>query len=833
MKKIFFLIIIVLLLINSDIYAIKAYPNPITVNQADGTTLTIKLYGDEHFHYTTTEDGYLIRKDENGIFRYARFNNGVTELLGQKATNIQERTLAEKLVLGMLEKNPKLSSVFSESTSRKTRKISAASTASSQFPVTGSPRSLVILVNFSDKNFVTSNAKTAFTNLLNQSGYSSNGGTGSARDYFIESSFGKFSPQFDVVGPYKLPQNMAYYGENDSNDDDKNPQQLIIDACAAANTEVDFKQYDADSDGFVDNIFVYYAGNNEAEGAPANTIWPHRWSLADYNTKFDGKIIFDYACTSELRGSGGSTMCGIGTFCHEFGHVLGLADYYHTTDQNKLTLENWSIMDGGAYLNNGRTPPTYSSYDRFYLGWLKPLELKSPQNVTIQSLISANKAFLISKNGNHNLNGANPSPNEFYMLENRQKSGFDTYLPSSGLLIWHIDYDAGAWSNNEPNNYTGSFQTASSHMGVYLQPLSGSTTTPGSAFKSGSFYPKLWDGTDFNKPITAITESNGLIIFKFMGGNLTLNAPVANNATDIKAGSFVANWKAVNNAKRYYITAYSISDGESQITEGFDNGIMEAPIGWTITATGTTTSKNFSGNAIPALIFKNSNELIQTELYPEAVSSLSFYVRSINSTNSTVKLEGWNGSSWSSIDVITITSTLATTLTYNFAVEKNYTRFRFSFLQTSGYAALDDITVGFSKNITYERKNDWTENTADTLYNLVSGRKYFYNVIASDVAFYEDNTKVYEILSPVSNTISAETLPYSNSKLIRAEWDTRSNDMLLFLEDLNNNILIYNTSGQLVANIKPTDLKVNITSYLRHHNLYIISVGNKYAKIIY
>ncbi len=832
MKKLISLITFVLLLANIQLFAVKAYPYPITVTQADGTNITIKMHGDEFFNYKTTEDGYLIKQDEKGIFRYAKFANGEFELLDQKANNVNKRETIEKILNSKLEKNPNLNVTILQRKAQKINRISTNTTVANQFPLTGSHHSLIILVNFSDKSYVTPSPKTAFTNLLNETGYSTNGGTGSARDYFIESSFGQFLPQFDVVGPFTLPQNMEYYGKNNSNGDDQNPQKMVIDACAAADANgVDFTKYDADNNGIVDNIFVYYAGYNEAEGAPDNTVWPHRWSLANDNTKFDNKIIFDYACTSELRGKSGSNMCGIGTFAHEFGHVLGLVDYYHTTE-NKKALENWTIMDAGAYLNQGRTPPSYSAYDRFFLGWLKPTELKSPQNVSIRSLISNNEAYLISQNGNHNLNGANPISPEFFLVENRQKTGFDSYLPAAGMLIWHIDYFKDAWDNNSPNNYTGTSQSPTSHMRVYLQPLSGQTTTPGTAFTTGSYNPTLWNGTDINKPIMAINVTNEVVGFKFMGGSTTIDTPVATAATDIKTGSFVANWNAVDKAKGYYLTVYSKSDGESTDTEGFDKG-LESPTGWRINANTTTTSTNFSGNAIPAIIFESNSDSIQTETYPTVVKKISFYIKSLNSTTSKVVIKGWNGTNWSEIDKITVNSGLAATVTYDSLESADYKLFKFNYELSSGSTAIDDISVTFAENIKYICKNKWKENLKDTLYNLVSGRMHYYKVTASDVAFNSDNTKIYEILSEPSNVISLETLLFNDSVKVRAERELQTNNMLVFLENLNNNILIYNTSGQLIANIKPTDLKVDITNYLRPHNIYILSVGNRFNKIIY
>jgi M6 family metalloprotease-like protein len=379
----------------------------------------------------------------------------------------------------------------------------------------------------------------AYTNLLNQSGYSVNGGTGSARDYFMSASYGKFAPQFDVVGPYTLPQNLAYYGANDASDNDLKPQQMVIDACTLANAAgLDFTQYDVDNDGYVDNVFVYYAGYNEAEGGAANTVWPHRWNLPNENTKFDGKIILDYACTSELNGSAGSNMCGIGTFTHEFGHVLGLPDYYHT-EADKNTLNDWHIMDSGAYNNNGRTPPTYTTYDRFFLGWFTPEQIQTPNDYTLlpiyqgttQPANTNQQAYLLSAT-THNLNGANPSPVEFFMVEYRKKTGWDSFLPGEGMLIWHVDYNASAWNNNSPNNYTGSTQTAGSHMRFYLQPINGSsTTTPGAAFTTGSFTPTTWSGADINRAITDIVKTENNVTFKLMGG-----APIDPNLPHIKTG---------------------------------------------------------------------------------------------------------------------------------------------------------------------------------------------------------------------------------------------------------------------------------------------------------
>ncbi len=534
-KKIILLLICALFfqLTNVRVLAVRAYPYPFTVTQPDGTKLTLRLQGDEFHHSRTTEDGYLIKKNAKGFFTYAT-KNAAGKFVASDfvARDVKSRTAND---INFLKSIQKASDITSSTTiPLRTKMMTAQTKPQRAYPMSGTPKSLVILVYFSDNNFVTPDPETSFTNLLNETGYSDNGGTGSAKDYFKANSYGQFSPEFDVVGPYKLHNNMAYYGANDANGYDVRPDYMIAEACALADSAgVDFAQYDTDNDGFVDNVFVYYAGYNEAEDLTqdqinANTVWPHRWSLADAGypvagRTFDGKVVNDYACTSELQGYDGTTMCGVGTFCHEFGHVLGLVDLYDTSGAQYHTLDDWDIMDAGNYLNSGRTPPLYSCFERFYLGWLTPEQVSTVSNLSLNPILqptdpvtnTSGQSYLLSAT-THNLIGSDPNPKEYFMLEYRKKTGWDTYLPAEGMCIWHIDYDQTAWNNNSPNNFSGSYQSASSHMRVYLQPLSGSLTTPGTAFTSGEFIPTAWDGTNIHREITEITKSNENVSFKLM-----------------------------------------------------------------------------------------------------------------------------------------------------------------------------------------------------------------------------------------------------------------------------------------------------------------------------
>jgi M6 family metalloprotease-like protein len=512
------------------VLAVRAYPFPVSITQPDGSQLTIRLQGDEFHHYQTTEDGYIVKQNAKGFYTYATVSatGQVTEGT-VVARDAAKRTASDLLFLKSVNKAAALSAVVSAP--QKSRMLTGATSGPRKaYPLNGSPKALVILANFKDKAFAVASPQTSFQNLVTQSGYSANGGTGSAKDYFMASTYGKFAPNFVVVGPVTLPQTLAYYGTNDSGGNDQHPDQMIADACAAADAAgLDFTQFDTDNDGSVDNVFVYYAGYNEAEGGATNTIWPHRWSLTDAGfsgTKtFDGKVVNDYSCTSELKGTSGTNMCGIGTFCHEFGHVLGLPDFYDTSGTQSNTLNEWDIMDYGAYSNNGCTPPTYSAYERFFLGYLTPQQVSTPSDITLLPLYQGttqpantdNQAFLLSAS-THNLNGAAPSPAEFFLVEYRQKTGWDTYLPAEGMCVWHIDFLQSQWDANTPNNYTGSTQTLSSHMRVYLQPLSGQTTTPGTAFTTGSYTPTTWSGTNINRAITSIAKTASNVTFKLMGG---------------------------------------------------------------------------------------------------------------------------------------------------------------------------------------------------------------------------------------------------------------------------------------------------------------------------
>ena len=346
------------------------------------------------------------------------------------------------------------------------------------------PKGLLILVNYTDITLNETNNQLAFDSLANGENYTYNGATGSCKAYFKAQSNGLYEPHFDVIGPITLPHNSAYYAANDAYGNDQYVVDFVVDACKGADDlGVDFSQYDNDNNGIVDFIYIIYAGYAESEGAPETTMWPHNWDLisalyfgysnmdeyyanSDTDFKlpsFDGKLVNAYACSNELR-MATKKRAGIGTICHEFSHVLGLPDYYltvtdsETNPNQRLTPGAWSLMGYGNYLNDGNTPPNYSIYDKYYLGWVTPTVLNKTQSLTIHA--DGETGYMLTRNEKHLPEGPYRTDTVYY-LENRQLEGWDTYLPGHGMLIWQVIFNEEDWYNNCPNDYVPRYRLIS------------------------------------------------------------------------------------------------------------------------------------------------------------------------------------------------------------------------------------------------------------------------------------------------------------------------------------------------------------------------------------
>ena len=372
-----------------DASAVPAKPGLVERHQEDGSTILVRLCGDEFSHYLLSEDGYPL-VEEGGLLYFAEQSaDGVMKASPFRAAAPAARDNATAGFLAAMDREAVVQRIRAKATQAGARKRSmqkGPGLCTTTFPGKGDQKALVVLVSYSDLDFKTDDPHSYFSNMLNEPGFSEWGGTGSARDYFLESSGGQFRPEFDVYGPVKLPKRMSYYGANDVWGNDQNAHMMVIHACEALDDYVDFSQYDRDGDGLIDNVFVFYAGLGEASGGADNTVWPHSFDVRhadNYPYVFDGVRLGHYACTNEWVDNRPD---GCGTFIHEFSHVMGLPDLYATTYTSSFTPGEWNVLDYGPYNNNGRTPPLYSAFERYAMDWMTPDPITGPENVALPSI---------------------------------------------------------------------------------------------------------------------------------------------------------------------------------------------------------------------------------------------------------------------------------------------------------------------------------------------------------------------------------------------------------------------------------------------------------------
>ncbi len=528
-------LIFLLIAIQKTVFGVRAYPYPVNITQADGTVITIIHKGDEHNKSTQTVDGYSVLRNKNGIYEYARLDsNNDLVLSGVRARNPAERKSSETQFLNKTKKG--LS--YSRSQANILKSISTTNQANGQkaFPTSGSRKLVCILIGFTDKAFT--KTKSDFEDMFNQVGYNADGARGSVNDYYSENSWGQLDLTVTVAGPYTAAHNMAYYGANDSNGDDRNARALITEAVTLADTDVNYSDFDNDADGTVDCIYVIYAGyGEEFSGVSTDAIWAHAWAINPVS--LDGEIVSKYSCSSELRGNAGTGICRIGVICHEFGHVLGASDFYDTDYDSNGQYEgtgNWDLMSGGSWNNNGVTPAHHNPYTKIYVyGWASATTISSGADITLNNAeLNSDSFYRINTN----------TPNEYYLIENRQKLFFDLSIPGHGMVVYHVD-----------ENYIGSSGdgiNTTSHQGMYPVCANASGNPPtayGNINSTGLPFPGSgnrtsftddttpnalsWAGNPTNKPITGIDEntSTKAVSFSFMGGTSN-TAPVANAGVD-------------------------------------------------------------------------------------------------------------------------------------------------------------------------------------------------------------------------------------------------------------------------------------------------------------
>lgn len=575
-----FLTLAAMFMLAASAFAVPAKRVKRQVQQPDGSVLTVMLRGDENFHYTSTEDGQPLVQRADGAYCYATLDsNGKLTASAQVAHDVESRGAAELSFLNYYTaESQKVRSLGMErakqrnarrmarlanrgvvdASGKPVRRVMAGATGGEGIGVTGKRKGLVILVNFKDKKMQSKHTQAEWNDYFNKVGYNKYGNNGSVHDYFYAQSYGKLDLEFDVIGPVTVSKNMASYGANDAQGNDIDPAGMIKEACelAYAKEKMDMSQYDWDGDGAVDQVYVIYAGYGEAAGGEANTIWPHEWDIqgGGYSLVLGGQRIRTYACSSELNGGSGTYISGIGTACHEFSHCMGIPDFYDTAGGGCFGMDAWDLMDYGSYGGDGYEPTGYNTYEKWVSGWIEPTILTEPCYIkNMKPLSDAPEACVVFNEANKN---------EYYIFENRQLKGTDVALPNHGMLVIHVDYDQKVWFDNEVNN-------TSNHQRFTVVPADNKLT---SETVSGDTYPGTTKSTEltdtskpaatlFNansdgrkflgKPVTEITEKDGLISFTFMGGvNLDAPQPKVMNMTET---SFTGGWNAVDGAESYTV----------------------------------------------------------------------------------------------------------------------------------------------------------------------------------------------------------------------------------------------------------------------------------------
>ncbi len=417
--------------------AVPACPDPVSFTQPDGSRFLAHLRGDERYHWHETVEGYtILQNPATGVWCYAERDkygrlrsSDVAVAAGQAAPSGLAPHLKPdtgQMKVQMLAKNVPMTSM------RRTA------------PTTGSIRGLVILANFSDTT--TRYTQAEFSAMFNQLGYTRDGCKGSVRDYYQEVSYRKFDLQHTVAEWVKLPRDHVFY--------DNDPREMVKDALNLVDAAgMDFTQFDSNGDGAIDSIDIIHQGfAEEFTGNSSTYIWSHQWELSPPVVK-DGVTISSYHTESEIYGLESAptsqTLAKPGVSCHETGHFLGLPDLYDTSNDDGPRSEgagNWDLMAGGSWNGSQGSPAHLSSWCKSVLGWMVPKEVTSSRAVPLPGVASAPRSLKISRKDD---------PREYFLIENRSAEGFDAELPTSGLLVWHID------DSKWPDCFYGTRQQAS------------------------------------------------------------------------------------------------------------------------------------------------------------------------------------------------------------------------------------------------------------------------------------------------------------------------------------------------------------------------------------
>ncbi|MBW6478794.1 MAG: M6 family metalloprotease domain-containing protein [Bacteroidales bacterium] len=523
-----FALFVLISLIQLNLNAVPAYPGLVEFRQPDGTIIHIFLKGDEKINWAETTDGYTILVTKDGEYQYAiKDANDDLIFSGISVSPANNRTSEEIALLMNLDKD--LRFTYKQKEMMLSLWEMKDEAVSKNFPTTGERTLLCILMQTPDVPFV--RTQEEFDALFNQLNYTIGGASGSVKDYYLENSYGQFDLTVDVVGPYTANDNMSTYGSFTG------ARNLIIEGINLADPDVDYSDYDNSGDGMVEGVYMIFSGYGQEAGGGPNTIWSHAWSIFP-PIQLDGVSINRYACSPERRGNSQSNPTGqitrIGVIGHEFGHVLNAPDYYDTDGEGSgghyQGTGQWDMMAGGTWNNGGATPAHHNPYTKTYIyNWAPQNILDEPGNFTLENSVEDPESY-------YRINTL--TPGEYFLLENRQKIGFDEYVPGEGLVIYHVHagigeagngvnashpqlmYPISAGGTMYPNTSPGSYGAINSPA----TPFPGTTHT--TSFTDFTIPGALaWQRSFTNKPVTNIEYDSALktISFDFMVADFLTN----------------------------------------------------------------------------------------------------------------------------------------------------------------------------------------------------------------------------------------------------------------------------------------------------------------------
>lgn len=624
MKRLFTLWVVLFVALSA--MAVPAKPGVWrTISLTDGTQVKVQLVGDEFMHYYQSADGTRYLYDAASatyqVYSDSQFSNSRRKAVARRAKTNNRRAVRRKA---------NVTNIFQ-----------------------GTKKGLIILAQFTDSKFQSSHDCALYNKIANAENYTDNGFKGSVKDYFKAQSAGQFELDFDVVGICPLKNPCSYYGGNDSHGDDLHAGEMVAEACQWAATQgVDFSKYDWDGDGEVDQVFVLYAGKGEADGGAESTIWPHEFALSysDYgkSLSLSGVTVDTYACSAELNGRG--KLDGIGTFCHEFSHCMGFPDLYDTGYSGWFGMGDYDLMCAGNYNGDGKCPAGYSAYEKHECGWITFQDvtlIEEDLHVAGLKAISEGGSAYVIKNKAHE--------DEYYIIENRQNTGWDAYLPSEGVMITHVDYDADIWWNNMPNtkgNYYDEHKNvyyndhqrltifragrSTSDYGVTsdLYPYNTNNSLTAESNPAATLYNKNSDGTKYmHIDITDISvASDGTASLTFSkadrssggGGDTDPDTPVTPSGSVLLYESFDKCGGTGGNDNQWSGNGVA---GSEALSMEFDNN------GW------TSSNKIFSGNQCVRLGNSSTAGIITTPAFSVNGSAyLSFKAGGWKGTNDATSL---------------------------------------------------------------------------------------------------------------------------------------------------------------------------------------------------